>query len=200
MRHDELADSLIQARTRRNIAGGAEGKHLQGSKLERRIRRPGASRARTLPPTSPTTDPHPVSHLAPCTGISAHTMHAALHCRRFGLSRRAGRRLPPTINHALLTSAASDPRRRLQVMKLAVTVATGRQCRHPLYTNRGSTLRHATPGVRMSGSLLELPAGGSRHAQRPRPVRPVFDSGPHRSTSGVPTWLDSACGMLTVKR
>ena len=34
MRHHELADSLIQARTRRNIAGRAERKHLQGSKLE----------------------------------------------------------------------------------------------------------------------------------------------------------------------
>ena len=34
MRHDELADSQFYARTRRNIAGGAEGKHLQGLKLE----------------------------------------------------------------------------------------------------------------------------------------------------------------------
>ena len=100
-------------------------------------------------------------------------MHAALHCRRFGLSRRAGRRLPPTINHALLTSAASDPRHRLQVMKLAVTVATGRQCRHPLYTNRGSTLRHATPGVRMSGSLqnCRLAARATRNSRK-RSLRP----------------------------
>ena len=34
MCHHEMADSLIQARTRRNIGGGAEGRHLQGSKLE----------------------------------------------------------------------------------------------------------------------------------------------------------------------
>ena len=106
-----------------------------GVQLERRIRQlaPYAP-ARCLPHRRP---PIPVRlrPLAPCTGFSAHTMPAALHCRRFGLSRRARRRLPPTINHAWLTSAASDPRRRLQVMKLPVTVATGRQCRHPLYTN-----------------------------------------------------------------
>ena len=47
----------------------------------------------------------------------------------------------------------------------------------------------------------DSPAGGSLRARQVSdPVRPVFDSGPHRPTSGVPSWLDSACGMLTVKK
>ena len=85
-----------------------------------------ASRARTLPPTSSTTDPHPVSPLARCTGISAHNMHITLHRLRFRSNRRAGRRLPPTIDYALLTFAASDPRRRLQVMNPTVPVGMSR--------------------------------------------------------------------------
>ena len=52
--------------------------------------------------------------------------------------------------------------------------------------------RYARAGI---GRDLALRVYTSRRA---RPIRPVFDSDPHRSTSGVPTWLDSACGMLTV--
>ena len=153
MCHHEMADSLIQARTRRNIGGDAEGKHVQGSKLEGgNCRLPPHAPARCAPHRRP---------LIPIRFCPSRHAPASLRtiCRPpctvagFGSSRRAGRPLPPTINHALMTSAASDPRRRLQVMKLAVTVAAGRHAGDRLPTNRDRALRHAPPGVRTSGLL-----------------------------------------------
>ena len=179
MRHHELADSLIQARTRRNIAGRAERKHLQGSKLEG-----GNGR---LQPHAPARCLPRRRHRS-LSGFTPRAVHGHL-CAQYAYrvapspvqvqpTRRA--RLPPTIDHALLTSAASHPRCRLQVMKLAVTVATSRQClsslaheprqrpspRHARHAHVGSVLIRR-PAAR---SVRDGPTRSPRLRLRPSPA------------------------------
>ena len=93
----------------------------------------------------------------------------------------------------------SDPFCALQVVTLAVTTAVARHAYDPLLRNRSAAPRHATTYVRASARFQII---GPRFVprRRGRPIRPIFDSSSHRSTSGVPTWLESACGTLTVKR
>ena len=179
MRHHELADSLIQARTRRNIAGRAERKHLQGSKLEGGNGRlqPHAP-ARCLPRRRP---PIPIRFHPSCGARAPLSTICISRCTVAGSGPAGAPGAPPADNRPRLV----DVRRLPSTLppsgyELAVTVATSRQClsslaheprqrpspRHARHAHAGSVLIRR-PAAR---SVRDGPTRSSRLRLRPSPA------------------------------
>ena len=103
-----------------------------------------------------------------------------------------------TLN-GLFCHAAPAVRIHLQVMNLAVRFASGRHTCDRLPTCRGRVCHHSMPGARNADSVPIRPFAPRRHTGPADSVLSISPTAPKRSTPGVPYWLDSACGTLTVK-
>ena len=200
MCHDEFADSLIQARARRNIAGGAEGKHLQGLKLEG-----GSSR---LPPHAPA---HIVDHRPP-SGFTPRAVHwrlCAQYAYRFAPS-------PVQVQPARRATPPADNQPRLVVLRRSgftpppsgyETCGDGRhQPPMPVIPcSRTEAAPFATPRPGCPCRLgPDSPAGGSLRARRSYPFRQAVESSGRPMEPGVHsepiTFLSGRLPLLSAHR
>ena len=171
MCHDEFADSLIRARTRRNIAGGAEGKHLQGSKLERRIRQPARhAPARCLLHRRP---PIPIRLRPSRHALASLSTLCMLPCTVAGSGPADAPGAPPADNRPRLV----DVRRLPSTLPPSGYETCGDGRHQPpmpvIPCTRTEAAPFATPRPACACRLSpDSPAGGSLRARRSNPFAP----------------------------